>query len=94
MTRLQKQVVVDEQETDLAVWLSASDFSRTLDHPLGGIDNGSSVVSSASTSDNKAVAMDDLCGIYPRGVAMKGIAQGNLFMLEELLQSKGGAKFQ
>ena len=97
MSRLQKQVALDEQETDLALWLSASEFARMLDHPLGGtsIDIGSSAVSGASTSDASGeVALEDLCGIYPRGAEMKGIAQGSIFMLEELLQSKGGAMFQ
>lgn len=85
-----QQVKLDEQETDLAIWLSADDFARTLDHPLGGIDLGS--VSSAASSSK--VPLEQLCGIYPRGDAMVGIAQGNLFMLEELLQSKGGNSFQ
>ena len=95
MSLLEKQVELDEQETDLALWLSANDFARILDHPLGGVDIGSSsVVSSASSSDTRReVALEDLCGIYPRGDAIKGIAQGNLFMLEELLHSKGGATF-
>jgi len=94
MSKLQNQVVLDEQETDLALWLSPSEFARTLDHPLGGTDIGSLVVSGASASDASGeVALKDLCGIYPRGAEMKGIAQGSIFMLEELLQStsKGGS---
>jgi 8-oxo-dGTP pyrophosphatase MutT (NUDIX family) len=102
LSKLQEQVGLDEQETDMAVWLSADNFILSLDYPLGGVDDIgsiSSIVPSSSFSKESDAAtcddlnLDDLCGIYPRGTDMKGIAQGNLFMLQELLNSHRGAAF-
>ena len=107
LSKLQEQVHIDEQETDMAVWLSAKEFVRSLEYPLGGgADNvigfipGIVPPSSFKGDTDGPVCnlnLDDLCGIYPRGddtSRMKGIAQGNLFMLQELLNSHGGTAFQ
>ena len=102
MSKLQKQVQLEEQETDMAVWIAADEFIRAVEHPLGGPDLGSvasAVPSSLSSKESddaagcKHLNLDELAGIYPRGDDMKGIAQGNLFMLQELLQSHGGSIF-
>ena len=102
MSKLQRQVQLEEQETDMAVWIAADAFIRAIEHPLGGPDLGSvasAVPSSLSSKESddaagcKHLNLDELAGIYPRGDDMKGIAQGNLFMLQELLQSHGGSIF-
>ena len=99
LSKLQQQVQLDEQETDMAVWIAADEVIRAVEHPLGGSDLGSvaSAVPSSSSSkesdDGKHLSLDELAGIYPRGDDMKGIAQGNLFMLQELLQARGGGVF-
>ena len=101
LSKLQKQVQLDEQETDMAVWIAADEFIQAVEHPLGGSDLGSvarAVPSSSSSKESddagcKHLSLDELAGIYPRGDDMKGIAQGNLFMLQELLQSHGGGTF-
>lgn len=107
LSKLQEQVRLDEQETDMAVWLSAKEFVRSLEYPLGG-GAGNDVgfipgivppPSFKGDTDGPVcnLSLDDLCGIYPRGddtSCMKGIAQGNLFMLQELLNSHGGNAFQ
>jgi hypothetical protein len=109
LSKLQKQVQLDEQETDMAVWIAADEFIRAVEHPLGGSDLGSvasAVPSSSSSKESddagckhlktknlQGFTLDELAGIYPRGDDMKGIAQGNLFMLQELLQSHGGGTF-
>jgi len=85
LASVRKQVRLDETETDRAVWLSAEDFVQTLQYPLGGAGIGTVHIAS---SDDGSMALEDLCGIYPRGEDGKGIAQGNLFMLQELLHSK------
>lgn len=105
LSKLQEQVRLDEQETDMAVWLSAKEFVRSLEHPLGGADDIGFIPGIVPSSSLKGdtdgpvcnLNLDDLCGIYPRGddtSCMKGIAQGNLFMLQELLNSHGGTAFQ
>ena len=109
LSKLQEQIQLDEQETDMAVWLSAEDFARSLDYPLGGANHIGFIPAMVPSSFSKGseqsttcssvacnLNLDDLCGIYPRGDddnCMKGIAQGNLFMLQELLNSQGGASF-
>ena len=107
LSKLQEQVRLDEQETDMAVWLSAKEFVRSLEYPLGGgtDDDVGFIPGIVPPSSYKGdtdgpvcnLSLDDLCGIYPRGddtSCMKGIAQGNLFMLQELLNSHGGNAFQ
>jgi len=77
-------VVLQEDETDLAVWLSSEQFSRILERPLGGIGDYDVPSAAAIAENDSFVPLEDLCGIYPRGDARCGIAQGHLFMLEEL----------
>eukprot|EP01044_Picomonas_judraskeda_P019759 COSAG03_NODE_4235_length_1628_cov_0.920209_3_plen_172_part_00 len=86
------RVVLQQEETDLAVWLTADQLADTMSHPLGGL-TGAVPAATAGPGLPATVALDNLAGIYPRpsetdsiGV---GIAQGNLFVLAELLKGEG-----
>lgn len=83
-----REVVLQDDETDLAAWLSSEDFRTILKHPLGNV--GDHTLDAAATvgGGESCVPLEDLCGIYPRGVAGSGIAQGNMFMLEEYYQMR------
>jgi 8-oxo-dGTP pyrophosphatase MutT (NUDIX family) len=84
-----REVVLQEDETDLAVWLSSEDFRTILNHPLGNVgDHSLDAAAAAVRGGESRVSLEDLCGIYPRGGAGCGIAQGNLFMLEEYFQMR------
>lgn len=86
------RVVLQQEETDLAVWLTADQLADTMSHPLGGL-TGAVPAATAGPGLPATVALDNLAGIYPRpsetdsiGV---GVAQGNLFVLAELLKGEG-----
>lgn len=83
-----REVVLQEDETDLAVWLSSEDFRMILKHPLGNVGDHTLDSAAAIGGGESRVPLEDLCGIYPRGGAGCGIAQGNLFMLEEYYQMR------
>jgi 8-oxo-dGTP pyrophosphatase MutT (NUDIX family) len=92
------EVTLQTEETDLAVWLSADQLAETLAHPRGGA-SGTVDVAASATGGQRSILLDELAGIYPRrsvtspidsgreeDVPGVGIAQGNLFILSELLR--------
>eukprot|EP01043_Picozoa_sp_COSAG02_P005054 COSAG02_NODE_135_length_34565_cov_80.368856_8_plen_272_part_00 len=96
------EVTLQTEETDLAVWLSADQLAETLAHPRGGA-SGTVDVAASARGGQRSILLDELAGIYPRPVTSPidsgreedvpgvGIAQGNLFILSELLrESKQG----
>ena len=100
-------VTLQAEETDMAVWLSAEQVAEALAHPLGGA-SGTVDAAAAAPGLPTTVPLDELAGIYPRpaaattgavgrgtGAAQVGIAQGNLFILSELLSQddQGGSFF-
>ena len=66
-------VRLQEEETDLAVWLSAEQVAHTLAHPLGGA-VGTVPAAAAAPGLGSTVALDALAGIYPRAAAAPGEA--------------------
>ena len=78
------RVVLQEEETDMAIWLSRQDFQKMRDFPNGGTELGKINVA-ASTSSTQHIELEELCGIYPRENNEKfGIEQGNLLALEKV----------
>ena len=69
-------VRLQEEETDLAVWLSAEQVAHTLAHPLGGA-VGTVPAAAAAPGLGSTVALDALAGIYPRAAAAPGEAGGD-----------------
>ena len=69
-------VCLQEEETDLAVWLSAAQVAHVLAHPLGGA-VGTVPVAAAAPGLGGTVALDALAGIYPRAAAAPGEAGGD-----------------
>jgi len=78
------KISLQEEEIDLAGWISKDQFLRILksvDESGGKKD----FLQVSTTLQNKEVPLQELSGIYP-GVNNTGIAQGNLWMLEEFMK--------
>lgn len=92
-----ESVILQEEEVDFAIWLTPEAARILIANPLGGIAGQFDVTSACSSSPSleneggiQSIDLDELAGIYPRGNDMCGIAQGSLFMLEELLRQGWG----
>lgn len=90
------KITLQEEETDAAVWLSPIELSKTINCPLGNNDLGMTQgveISHGVLESDQLLPLNTLSGIYPRGADLCGIAQGNMYMLEELLSAGDGTSF-
>ncbi|GFH52980.1 hypothetical protein CTEN210_09456 [Chaetoceros tenuissimus] len=68
---------LQEEEIDRAVWLGSNDYS-SCNTEVAMLD-----AICLDGNKNQQISMMELCGIYPQGDSLTGIAQGHLFMIEE-----------
>ena len=76
--------LLQEEEIDLAGWIRKDQFLRIL-KSVDESGGKKEFLQVSTTLQNKEVPLQELSGIYP-GVNNTGIAQGNLWMLEEFMK--------
>lgn len=68
---------LQEEEIEGAVWLGSYEYS-SCNTEVAMLD-----VIYSDGKKNQQISVMDLCGIYPYGDSLTGLAQGHLFMIEE-----------
>ena len=68
---------LQEEEIEGAVWLGSHEYS-SCNTEVAMLD-----VIYSDGKKNQQISVMDLCGIYPYGDSLTGLAQGHLFMIEE-----------